>query len=73
MADRSIFEGDLSRIQVADVLNFAGMIRASGKLLLRRNNLQRSLLWKEGEIIFAASNSPEHSLGQFLLRNGKIT
>ena len=26
-----------------------------------------------GEIIFATSNSPEHSLGQFLLRNGKIT
>jgi hypothetical protein len=73
MADRSILEGDLSRVQVADVLTFAGMIRASGKLLLRRNNLQRSLLWKDGEIIFAASNSPEHSLGQFLLRNGKIT
>ena len=73
MAERSILEGDLSRIQIADVLNFAGMIRASGKLLLKRNTMQRSLLWKDGEIIFAASNSPEHSLGQFLLRNGKIT
>ena len=73
MAEKTLLEGDLSRIQIADVLNFMGMIRANGKLLVRRNQMQRSLMWKDGEIIFAASNSPEHSLGLFLLRNGKIT
>ena len=31
------------------------------------------VVWKDGDIVFATSNSPEHSLGQFLLRNGKIT
>src|ERR1700716_1176893 len=73
MAPRAIFEGDLSRVQVADVLNFVGMIRASGKLIVRQQRLERIIHWKDGEIILASSNSPEHSLGQFLLRNGKIT
>lgn len=73
MVSRPILEGDLSRIQIADVLNFVGMIRATGKLVVRQPRLERTVHWKEGEIIFASSNSPEHSLGQFLLRNGKIT
>ena len=73
MLDRPIFEGDLRRIQIADVLSFAGMIRSSGKLVLRQGRLERTLHWKDGEIVFASSNSTDQSLGQFLLRNGKIT
>ncbi len=73
MSDRPIFEGDLRRIQIADVLSFVSMIRTSGKLLLKQMRLERTLHWIEGEIVFATSNSPEQSLGQFLLRNGKIT
>ena len=65
--------GDLARIQLPDVLSFLAMIRATGKLLLRHDALERSIHWKDGEIVFASSNSPEHSLGMFLLRNGKIT
>src|SRR6266498_2103222 len=73
MADTSILQGDLARIQLPDVLAFISMIRATGKLTLRQSQLERCIHWKDGEIIFATSSSPEHSLGQFLLRNGKIT
>lgn len=75
MAERSILQGDLSKIQLPDVLSFLAMIRQTGKLVVRRAQpqLERAIHWKEGEIIFASSSSPEHSLGQFLLRNGKIT
>jgi hypothetical protein len=74
MADAAtILQGDLSRIQLPDVLSFLSMIRGSGKLVVRQQHLERTIHWKEGEIVFANSNSPEHSLGQFLLRNGKIT
>lgn len=73
MAETPILQGDLERIQLPDVLAFISMIRATGKLTLRRDHLERFIHWKDGEIIFASSNSPEHSLGQFLLRNGKIT
>src|SRR5260370_28298600 len=73
MLERPIFEGDLRRIQIADVLSFIAMIRTSGKLVLRQARLERTLHWIEGEIVFASSNSPDQSLGHFLLRNGKIT
>ena len=73
MSDKAILEGDLSKIQLPDVLSFVAMIRTSGKLIVRQGNLERSILWKDGDIVFASSSSPEHSLGQFLLRNGKIT
>jgi uncharacterized protein DUF4388 len=73
MADKPILEGDLSRVQLPDVLSFMAMIRGTGKLTLRHEELERALIWKDGEIVFAQSSSTEHSLGQFLLRNGKIT
>jgi len=73
MPEKPILEGDLARIQLPDVLSFIAMIRRTGKLSLRQNHLERTLLWKDGDIVFASSSSPEHSLGQFLLRNGKIT
>jgi hypothetical protein len=74
MADApTILQGDLSRIQLPDVLSFVSMIRGSGKLVLSHDDLERTIHWKDGEIVFATSNSNEHSLGQFLLRNGKIT
>jgi len=73
MPDKPILQGDLSRIQLPDVLSFVSMIRRSGKLILRNASLERTLVWKDGDIVFATSNSPEDSLGQFLLRNGKIT
>jgi len=70
--DAAILQGDLSRIQLPDVLSFVAMIRATGKLAVRQGQFDRTIIWKDGEIVFANSNSPEHSLGQFLLRNGKI-
>lgn len=70
---KPILQGDLSRIQLPDVLSFVSMIRGTGKLVVRNGELERAIHWHEGDIIFAVSNSPEHTLGQFLLRNGKIT
>jgi len=73
MSEVSILQGDLSRIQLPDVLSFVSMVRRSGKLVLRKGAMERTLVWKDGDIVFATSNSPEDSLGLFLLRNGKIT
>jgi DNA-binding MarR family transcriptional regulator len=69
----AILRGDLSAIQLPDVLTFVSMIRRSGKLCIRNGAAERSIFWNEGEVTFATSNSPDHTLGQFLLRNGKIT
>jgi hypothetical protein len=73
MSEQPVLQGDLSRIQLPDVLSFMAMIRESGRLVVRDGSTERTIHWKEGHIVFASSNSFEHSLGQFLLRNGKIT
>ena len=73
MSNTPILQGDLSRVQLPDVLSFISMIRRSGKLVLRSGGMERTLVWKDGDIVFATSNSPEDSLGLFLLRNGRIT
>lgn len=70
---RVVLEGDIASIALPDVLGFMAMIRRTGRLILRRADLERTIHWKDGEIVFASSNSPEDSLGKFLLRNGKIT
>lgn len=49
------------------------MIRRTGKLVVRQGEAERAIYWNEGEIVFATSSSVEHSLGQFLLQNGRIT
>lgn len=73
MNQRLILQGDLSAIELADLLTFLSMIRGSGRLELRRSEFERTIHWNRGEVVFATSSSPEHALGQFLLRNGKIT
>ena len=73
MPETPILQGDIARVQLPDVLSFVSMIRRSGKLILRNGTMERTLVWKDGDIVFATSNSPEDSLGLFLLRNGKIT
>ncbi len=69
---KTVLEGDLSAIQLPDILSFLAMIRATGRLVVRHDELERSMHWRDGEVIFATSSSFEHTLGQFLLRNGKI-
>jgi hypothetical protein len=70
---REILTGDLSAIALPDVLTFISMVRRSGKLVLSNEGEERSIFWNDGEVVFATSNSPEHTLGHFFLRNGKIT
>ncbi len=72
MSEKPILQGDLSKIQLPDVLSFMAMIRESGRLVIEDGSSEIRIHWKDGDIVFASSSSPEHSLGQFLLRNGKI-
>lgn len=68
-----ILQGDLRAIEFPDVLTIASMIRKTGKLVIAQGEHQRVVYWTNGEVAFATSNSQEHSLGNFLVRNGKIT
>jgi hypothetical protein len=73
VSDKAVLEGDLSAITLPDLFAFVSMIRGTGKLTLRQIHLEKTVFWNEGEIVFAASNSPDETLGKFLLNQGKIS
>lgn len=68
-----ILQGRLPGIEFPDLLTIIGLIRKRGCLVLRQGETEREIYWNNGEVVFASSNSPEHSLGNFLVRNGKIS
>src|SRR5687768_10008686 len=70
---KPILQGDLSSIALPDVLTFISMIRHTGRVVFRHGDSQRVILWSEGEVVFATSNYSQDSLGEFLVRNGKIS
>jgi hypothetical protein len=70
---KPVLEGDLGAIQLPDLLSFVAMIRATGKLIIKLQELEKTVYWKDGEIVFASSNSPDETLGRFLLNQGKLT
>ena len=70
---RLVMQGDLAAVSVPDVINLVSVIRHTGQLVFRRKEDLRVMLWSEGEIVFATTNAAQDSLGEFLLRNGKIT
>jgi hypothetical protein len=72
-SNKPVLEGDLSAITLPDLFAFVSMIRGTGKLILRQIHLEKTVYWNDGEIVFASSNSPDETLGRFLLQTGKIT
>ncbi len=73
MTNKSILNGDLGAINLADIFGLLGMSKKTGVLKLTRGAETRSLHWEQGEIVFARSNSVRDSLGNFLVRKGIIT
>lgn len=73
MSGKSVLNGDLGAIGLADVFNLLSMSKKSGVLRLTRGAETRTLQWDAGEIVFARSNSVRDSLGNFLVRKGMIT
>lgn len=65
----------LERIEITPFAVIAGEIlqnRRSGYLTILRPPLRNVLYWAQGELIMAASSSPEDSLGDFLVRRGAV-
>lgn len=73
MRERLVLEGDLQALLLPDVLTFLNMIKKTGRADFYREQTQKSIYWKAGDIVFATSTSEEDSLGKFLLRNARIT
>jgi uncharacterized protein DUF4388 len=70
---RSVLSGDLNSISLADLFSLLNLSKKTGALRCTRGAETRTILWEQGEIVFARSNSVRDSLGYFLVRRGLIT
>lgn len=72
-AERISLHGSIEGFGIADLFSLLNMSRRSGMLLLLADQVQKSIYFRRGEIVFAGSNQPEDRLGQILYRTGKLS
>jgi tetratricopeptide (TPR) repeat protein len=66
----------LERIEVTPFAVLIGDIlqhRRTGQLTIIRPPIRRELYWSQGELVMIASEAPEDSLADFLVRRGAVT
>jgi hypothetical protein len=68
-----ILEGDLSRIEVPDLLTFLHMGRKTGVFVLERPEQETKIYVREGQPVFATSTKDSLRFGEVLVRLGKLT
>jgi hypothetical protein len=73
LSTRSVLTGDLNSISLADLFSLLNLSKKTGALRCTRGAETRTIVWEQGEIVFARSNSVRDSLGYFLVRRGLIT
>ena len=69
---QKILEGDLSKIEVPDLLTFLNMGHRTGVLALERPEQETKLFFREGRPLFAISTRDDLRLGSMLVRMGKV-
>ncbi len=68
-----ILEGDLSRLDVPDVLSFLNMGRRTGVLALEKLDQETKLFFRDGNPVYAASTKEDLHLGAMLVRLRKVS
>jgi tetratricopeptide (TPR) repeat protein len=65
--------GSLKTMQVGDLLQWCGANFKTGTLRLARGPVVKQLFFKDGRLFSSTSNNPRETLGQFLIRSGKVS
>lgn len=68
-----VYQTDLAQTPLPEILLTIFRYKAPGAISCRRGNEQKEIYLERGEIIFATSNQVRDSLGDKLLRDGRIT
>lgn len=67
-----ILEGDLSKIEVPDLLTFLNMSNRTGVLALERSDQETKLFFRDGRPVYSTSTRDDLKLGSMLVRMGKV-
>ena len=62
------FQGQLSTVGFADLLQWMELNRRSGRLVVMRGRDRRVIAWKDGEIAYVSGSQPRDRFGVFLDR-----
>src|SRR6266478_3694795 len=73
MASEIPLSGRLRDTKLPTLLRFLQRNKKTGILNIHRNDLDKSIYIKNGDIVFATSKYPDDRLGELLLKIGKIT
>jgi hypothetical protein len=65
--------GNLRTMDLPEILQWISMGRKTGTLHLERRSVEKRIAFHEGLIFTSWSNDPRESLGQFLIRDGRLT
>jgi curved DNA-binding protein CbpA len=65
--------GRLSNAKLPILIRYLRRNKNTGVLTVRRNDQERSIYLRGGDIIFATSKYPDDRLGEMLLKSGRIT
>ncbi len=66
-------QGDLTTMTLEELLQWVAAARRTGTLEIKRDNVRKSIMFREGRVIACSSDDPTSLLGQFLLARGQIT
>lgn len=65
--------GNLRTMDLPEILQWISVGRKTGTLHLERRSIQKQIVFRDGIIFTSWSNDPRESLGQFLIRNRRVT
>lgn len=65
--------GNIQDTPLPDVLEGLRIMKATGTLVVRPGNAQKTLYLDEGKIVFAASTDTRDRLGEVMVKAGKLT
>lgn len=68
-----VLSGDLRAFPLADILLMLNNNRKTGALRCRQAQVEKTIEYENGEIVFARSSLPEDRLGPYLVSRGRIT
>lgn len=65
--------GNLRTMDLAEILQWVSVGRKTGTLHLGRGSIEKRVVFRGGVIYTSWSNDPRESLGQYLIRHGRLT
>jgi hypothetical protein len=66
-------KGNLRTMDLPEILQWISVGRKTGTLHLERGSIEKRIEFRDGDIYTSWSNDPRESLGQYLIRHGRLT